>query len=166
MLASQITYDMYETSKRYFKNAENFMHLSDNKLQYRKLTETFHFVINGNYFEILPGFWWDGASIPRFLWTLIGSPWEEDIAPGALIHDVLYGSQVFKRKISDEVMYHINVLNGMGKIKANSVYSGLRMGGSGAWNNKTKEIINGVRKHLKINDKLAIKYDNFNFLYV
>lgn len=166
MLNSEIIFQNNETSQRFFRSAEKELGLSENRLEYRRLKEDFWFVINGNFFVIKAGFWWDGASIPKFLWGIIGNPWEEDIAPGALIHDALYGSQVFERVYSDHVMYTVNDINNMGGIKNHLVYRGLRMGGWAAWKQKTKEQIEGVRSHLYINGTKSTRIDDFSFLYV
>ena len=41
------------------------------------------------YFEILKGYCFDGASVPRFFWRIIGSNTDNKFLMAALIHDVL-----------------------------------------------------------------------------
>jgi hypothetical protein len=166
MLKQEIQFQNNEISQRFFRNAGLEGGLSENKLEYRKLYNDFYFVINGHYFVIKPGFWWDGASIPKFLWGIIGGPWQEDIAPGALIHDVLFGSQVLPRKTANRIMYEVNRLNGMSWTKNQTVYNGLRIGGWKAWQDKTDSQIRGVREHLYIDDVKSSEIKDFSFLYI
>ena len=144
-----ILFQDYEVSKRIFRSA--YQHPEGKKLEYRKLTQDFWFIIDGSAFTIKKGFWWDGASIPRIFWTAIGDPWEADIAPGALIHDMLYACQYYQRWKADLIMFEVNKLNGMNAIKNHAVYRALRLGGWKAWNDKTDEMIKGASKHLVIN---------------
>ena len=52
------------------------------------------FVVNipeyGLDFTIEAGFEWDGMSIPRIAWTLMGSPFLPRFKEASLIHDYLY----------------------------------------------------------------------------
>ena len=144
-----ITFQDYEISKRIFKSA--YRHPEGKKLEYRKLTADFWFTIDGDAFTIKRGFWWDGASIPRIFWTVIGDPWEADIAPAALIHDILYATHYFDRAKTDEVMFEVNEINGMNPVKNIAVYRALRIGGWKAWNEKTDEMIAGAKRHLIVN---------------
>ena len=149
----KIDFQNHETSDKFFrkgyKDPENF----GDKLPCRRLSEEFWFEIDGTRFTVLPGFWWDGASIPKALQSVIGGPWEEDISPGCLIHDVLYGTHWFPRGEADKIMYEVNKLNGMGWWKNHTVYSGLYVGGGPAYKNKTREQLEGVRKHVMMGDK-------------
>lgn len=49
------------------------------------------------------GFVSDGASIPRFAWSLIGSPWSGKYARAAVIHDYGYFKQTYSRKKVDDL---------------------------------------------------------------
>ena len=40
--------------------------------------------------RVRPGFRTDGASIPRLLWRVFGSPYDPDIFAAAIAHDALY----------------------------------------------------------------------------
>lgn len=147
----KIDFQDYENSKRIFKKA--YKHPEGKKLEFRRLSEDFSFVVDGTCFVIKKGFWWDGASIPKIFWSVIGDPWEADIAPGALIHDILYGTQYYNRKKTDQILYEVNKINGMNSVKNYAVYNGVRMGGWKAWNEKTEEVIAGNSRHLFINGK-------------
>lgn len=144
----RIDFDNCEESRKYFKSAYRDPEVFRHHRAYRKLTGEFHFSIDNVSYTIKPGFWWDGASIPRFLWPVIGNPWAEDIAPGALIHDALYGSHAFPRHKCDDIMDAVNNKNGMSWWRRRAVREGLRVGGAGAYTSKTIQNINGVRRHL------------------
>ena len=52
--------------------------------------ELFNYFDDENYyFEIEEGYVWDGATIPRFFWRLIGAKTDQRFLIPSLIHDVL-----------------------------------------------------------------------------
>ena len=65
-------------------NKKPFINLTDLKvvLQDKVLQENYEFIIPKNYV-------WDGASIPRVFWRLIGSKTDNRFLIPSLIHDVL-----------------------------------------------------------------------------
>jgi hypothetical protein len=151
-----VTHDNHEDSRRYFAEAYKDPEKAGEFLPCRQLVSEFVFTLNDDVYIISPGFWWDGASIPKALWSVIGGPWEEDIAPGALIHDVLYGAHLFPRDECDEIMKVVNKGNKMSAWKVSLVHTGLRWGGASAYRNKTPEQIAGVRRHLSKNGKALV----------
>ena len=151
----KIVFQEYEISRKVFKGA--YRHPEGKKLNYRRLECNFWFILDGNLYTITKGFWWDGSSQPKITWSAVGSPWDEDGYPGALAHDILYATQVKSRAIADRVKYEIDRKNGMSWIKAQLIYRTLRTVGWRAWNAKTKESIEGARKHLLINGELYKK---------
>ena len=44
----------------------------------------------GPYITVPQGFKYDGASIPRFLWPIVGHPWSGYYDQAAAVHDLLY----------------------------------------------------------------------------
>src|SRR5690242_16049686 len=51
----------------------------------------------------------DGASIPRALWTLVGSPYTGDYRRASIVHDVACdraGTDMQKRRAADRMFYH------------------------------------------------------------
>lgn len=71
---------------------------TDNKYYLSKIY-IFCFIAFGHKFKmtIPKGFIFDGASIPRFFWRIVGHPFSPRFLLPALIHDALFG------KISDKV---------------------------------------------------------------
>ena len=116
----------------------------------RKLVEDFTFVYEGRVYTIKRGFWFDGASIPRFLWRAVGSPMTGKYYLAALVHDMLYATHYFPREVADEVFLNIMEHCGVGMIKRHAMYRGVRMGGWVGWNKPTEEIVK-ANKYLIVN---------------
>ena len=57
----------------------------------------------GNTVTVPEGFISDGASIPRFFWGLIGSPWSEKYGRAAVLHDFLCLQPNYPRKQADMI---------------------------------------------------------------
>lgn len=76
----------------------------------------------GRTYKILvkEGYAWDGASIPRFAWRLIGSPYESIFLRASLVHDKMCEN---KNNIGYDRAFSTNVFNalleraGVGKFK-------------------------------------------------
>ena len=93
--------------------------------------------------EIRCGFRFDGASIPQFLWSWIGSPMDSDLIRGALCHDFLYSAHLFSKKDTDQTLYDVLRLDGVGYVRANVIWSGPRLGGRGSWEDPTRMCMAG-----------------------
>lgn len=52
--------------------------------------------------EVPIGFVTDGATIPKLVWSLVGSPWSGDYPKAAVIHDYGYHLQERSRKDVDD----------------------------------------------------------------
>ena len=53
------------------------------------------------------GFDFDGASIPKWLWSIYGSPLNGNYVVASLIHDGLYTSQKVSKSVSDRVFLDV-----------------------------------------------------------
>jgi len=99
-------------------------------------------VFDGITYTVPEGFETDGASIPRLLWTLFGSPMELPRAKAAILHDYLYTigpkepeDQWDRLRLeADEVYKNFNIQLGMKKWKANIEYRFIRWFGGSHWN--------------------------------
>jgi len=76
------------------------------------------------------GFDFDGATIPSWLWSIIGSPIGELYSRGACLHDALYASQGLKRAACDDLFYKAIRADGTGFIRAKLMYRAVRLAGS------------------------------------
>ena len=94
------------------------------------------------------GFITDGASIPKLFWSIVGSPLEADLLLPAIIHDGLYTNETLSRDVCDDLLREMLLLNCVSQLKANLIYSAVRMfGGSHFKSNDTaqKKFISIVR---------------------
>ena len=79
------------------------------------------------------GFIFDGASIPKWAWQVIYSPFHPDVMAAALVHDYLYGHHKFTRIESDSIFEYLLIKNGVDETKASLMYKAVRVGGRSAW---------------------------------
>ena len=89
--------------------------------------------------SIKAGFHFDGASYPRLLWSLIGSPWDTDVLPAALVHDALYASELVTRAEADSMFLLLLDKNGMGSVRSYNRYLAVRAFGWSLWPHTTKQ---------------------------
>lgn len=79
----------------------------------------------------------DGASIPRIFWRVIGHPWGE-YREAACVHDWLYSDghiahPEIERKQADQIFRRIMLEVGISRRKAAIMYRAVRIGGGRAW---------------------------------
>jgi hypothetical protein len=77
-------------------------------------------------------FKWDGASISRFFWRVVGSPFQPKFMVPSMVHDKIYGDgedSGFTRKEADELFKKLLMANGVKKALAETMYTGVRIGG-------------------------------------
>jgi len=93
------------------------------------------------------GYETDFLSIPRFLWPLI-SP----TGPGfwaALPHDILYSSEYSlpeqskadARAMADRILFDAAMDSGASRLRAGTLYTGVRAGGWTAWRSHKPEVV-------------------------
>jgi hypothetical protein len=90
-------------------------------------------IVEGNL--IPKGFKWDGASIPRILWRLIGTPFSPAFMAPSMVHDYLYTKPgKMSRKEIDKLFLKLLIHNGVGGNLAKTIYTGVRLGGRSHFN--------------------------------
>ncbi len=72
----------------------------------------------------------NGASIPRALWALVGSPYTDDYRRASVVHDVACDTPSVNRKEADVMFYHACRAGGCSASQARTLYAGVRIG---AW---------------------------------
>jgi hypothetical protein len=87
------------------------------------------------------GFVTDFASIPRALWTLLSPTGPYRLA--AVVHDWLYWDQGCTRDQADNLLYIAMQEERAGAVPSAAVYSGVRFGGSFAWDGNRAERARG-----------------------
>lgn len=100
-----------------------------------------------------PGFIFDGASIPRIFWTLIGHPLQAEYRQAACLHDWLYATEYYSwagvtykrlmkasenRKECDWVFLEALEILGLSWIKRNIIWGAVRCAGSNVWDTHTE----------------------------
>ena len=103
-----------------------------------ELVFQFSAVAEGWRVTVRTGFHTDGASIPRVFWRIIGHPFAGDYVGPAVIHDALYQSEATDRATADGILYALLRANGVGKCRAWTIYTAVRLGGWAAWNNRNE----------------------------
>ena len=77
----------------------------------------------------------NGASIPRPLWSIVGSPYTDDYRNASVVHDVAYDDSSLPKKVADKIFYHACRAGGCPKQQARKLYLGVRLG---AWASEVK----------------------------
>lgn len=86
--------------------------------RFYQLSEAVTFTFTDCVITLPKGFVADGATIPRFLWSLLGThPLSPTIVTGAFIHDLTYTPLATTEKRANEMMYEICKDHGMNKFK-------------------------------------------------
>ena len=84
---------------------------------------------DGHMLAAQQGFSTDGASIPRPLWTFVGSPFTGKYLGAAVIHDVGCVSHKYGWQITDRMFYDAMLDLGVSEHQAKILYYGVRFGG-------------------------------------
>ena len=95
------------------------------------------------------GFVFDGASIPRFFWRIIGHPLDHEFIRAVLLHDGLYASELLAQALSDEAFLEfMKYYDDIGWLKRNAMHKAVRVGGGSVWKDHTPESIKEARKYV------------------
>lgn len=68
----------------------------------------------------------DGASIPKFLWSIVGGPLEGDYRRASVLHDVYCKSQDKPHKEVHDMFYHAMIADAVPKHKAKYMHFAVR----------------------------------------
>ena len=98
--------------------------------------------------QVNPGFDFDGASVPRALWSVVGSPMTDGYQRAACLHDALYASEYFDRDVCDKLFLEAMESEGVGYFKRYAMYYAVRAFGGQVWKEHTKEEVNAYRKFI------------------
>ena len=110
--------------------------------------------------HVKPGFRTDGASIPRLLWRIFGSPYDPDIFPAAIAHDALYRGEIVERKDADIAFLKMMEKSGVPEKKRRLVYRGVRWFGWITWLGHTEASVREARRYIEMDfARQAIRKD-------
>jgi Protein of unknown function (DUF1353) len=67
----------------------------------------------------------DGASIPRYLWSIMGGPFEGQYRNASVLHDVAYGQRKRPWQECDRMFYYAMRCSGVNAVQAKTMYYAL-----------------------------------------
>jgi len=106
-----------------------------------ELVEDWAFCVNGIWYWIPAGYVFDGASIPRAFWFIIGSPFDPLFWAAALAHDFIYLTHLLSRAIADDIFRCFLKTKNVGIVKSQTMYVAVRTFAGFAWKNNVGDII-------------------------
>lgn len=86
---------------------------------------------DGKVWEVPAGYSIDGASIPKALWSLIGSPYTGDYRRASIVHDKACDDakkDFIARRAADRMFFHACRAGGCSTDEAKTLYLGVRIG--------------------------------------
>ena len=100
--------------------------------------------------QVNPKFDFDGASIPRGLWSIVGSPMTGGYQRAGCLHDALYAGQIFDRGLCDNLFLEAMESDGVGYFKRYAMYWAVRSAGWTVWKNHKQEEVNAYKKFVYV----------------
>jgi len=107
-----------------------------------ELVEPFEYYIDepdGEKIVVPAGFRTDFASIPRFAWSIIGSPWGK-YGKAAVIHDYGYFKTLYTRKKVDRIFLEAMKTLGVGWLKRRTMWLAVRIGAGKIWRKYSQQV--------------------------
>jgi Protein of unknown function (DUF1353) len=89
------------------------------------LTELRYTDPNGEVWIAPVGSQVDGASIPRYLWSIMGGPFEGKYRNASVLHDVAYGERKRPWQDCDRMFYNAMRCSGVSAVEAKTMYYAL-----------------------------------------
>jgi hypothetical protein len=89
------------------------------------LTELRYTDPNGEVWVAPVGSQVDGASIPRYLWSIMGGPFEGTYRNASVLHDVAYGERKRPWQDCDRMFYNAMRCSGVSAMEAKTMYYAL-----------------------------------------
>ena len=85
---------------------------------------------------LFKGFVCDGLSKPEALWSIVGAPFGDEDTMAGFIHDALYRTQLFDRRMCDYIFYEALLSCDVPKMKARAMYYAVRAGGESSYHER------------------------------
>ena len=99
---------------------------------------------------VFKGFDFDGASIPKPLWGIIGSPMTGGYQRAACMHDAMYAAQLFERKVCDRLFFEAMCSEGVDTVRRHLMYWFVRMFGGKSYEDSSIEEVEKYRKLVEV----------------
>jgi len=94
----------------------------------------------------------DAISIPKVLWSIVGSPLTGKVVRSAVVHDALYSAQICSRKECDKIFKDMMKADIVNDYSAITIFIVVRLFGWINWN-KAKKYTEEYKKFLTINNQ-------------
>ena len=112
------------------------VHTEDEQGNVYTLLEDVVIIWKNKVLVVPAGFKSDGASVPRFFWRFLGHPFDRHHLRAGVRHDYRYACGVVPRKDCDRMYRNDLKADGLGFIKRNLEYIGVRVFGRSHYNGK------------------------------
>lgn len=99
------------------------------------------------------GFCTDGASVPRELWSIAGSPWAMPRLLAAIVHDALYQMRWKCRWLCDRIYRALSLQAGVPRETVDIEYAAIRAAGWKNWYAVTEEDRETAARYVTITTK-------------
>ncbi len=96
------------------------------------------------------GLVFDGASIPKFLWNKVGSPFTGNYTNAALIHDGLYKTHKVDKKTADNIFLDLMKDDKVSWWKRNIMYYAVKWFGESSWKSYSKNKIQKNSNYVEV----------------
>lgn len=90
--------------------------------------------------DIPIGFEFDGASVPKIAWSIVGHPLDQDYLASACVHDYLYFAQPLSRRKADKIMLEAMKMLGVSWWRRRTAYWAVRLFGWIPWKKYKKRV--------------------------
>ena len=109
------------------------------RADWMEFAQDWYFVVDGKKVWIPKGYFYNGASIPRVFWSIIGSPFDPQYWAAAGAHDWRYLTHTSTRPDADETLFQLCRQAGVGLWRARTIWGAVRSCGYPAWTNNAKD---------------------------
>lgn len=124
------------------------------------LEDDYSFKLGALEVWIPAGFSWNGASIPKLLWSIMGGRYEPETAQASLEHDWFYLFHGVSRAQADQHFLDRCLEMGEPRFKAKAMYAALRLFGGSHWNSSEED----KKQIAEIQKMISIREDKDKFL--
>lgn len=111
-----------------------------------RLADTFSFTdAKGRRWEVPAGMEVDGATIPRTLWSSVGSPYTGDYRRAAILHDAALLDPRIRRIDADAMFYEACIAGGCPANQAKLLYAGVCIG---SWVSQARPVEHAIAEQI------------------
>lgn len=100
--------------------------------------------------KVTEGFVTDGASMPKFAWRIIGSPFTGKYVESAVIHDSLYRTHKLTKETADKLFLEMMKVSGVRWWKRKLMYYAVKWFGYSSYNGYSNKELNKNSKYVEV----------------